>query len=314
MAEKMSEARSENPLWDQIEPHFHQALSNLKPVDREAVLLRFAQAQSFGEVGAQLGVSENTARMRVSRAVEKIRSTLSKAGIAVPSAILAALLIEKSATASPTDLIANLPPLLLSAMPSGSMSPLQQVVNDSARQMAFSKLLIPAIGVTGLLFAGVGGSLYSASLPVRLDFSHGMSKLESFAGKWSGEMQYEDSSSKQLQKYRTDLNIHFDSKSSKLIMESGYPGISQIDKYSIALNRITGSAFVNNIGTYPLNAIGELYLARDGSALFWGKERGTESDLRVTLTLKGNSLNKTEEYRKPGERNFHLRNRFSLKK
>lgn len=52
------------------------ALEQLKPSERDAVVLRYEGELSFREVGECCGVDEATARKRVSRALEKLRSTL----------------------------------------------------------------------------------------------------------------------------------------------------------------------------------------------------------------------------------------------
>ncbi|TAK28199.1 MAG: sigma-70 family RNA polymerase sigma factor [Myxococcaceae bacterium] len=52
------------------------ALEQLKPSERDAVVLRFEGGLSFREVGESCGIDEATARKRVSRALEKLRSTL----------------------------------------------------------------------------------------------------------------------------------------------------------------------------------------------------------------------------------------------
>ncbi len=52
------------------------ALDQLKPSERDAVVLRYERDLSFREVGAACGVDEATARKRVSRALERLRSLL----------------------------------------------------------------------------------------------------------------------------------------------------------------------------------------------------------------------------------------------
>ncbi len=88
-------------VWQEIEPTLNDALAALGAADREAVLLRFFEGQSLAEVGARLGLSENTARMRVTRAVEKMRRHLVHAGIALSGAVFAALLADRAAQAAP---------------------------------------------------------------------------------------------------------------------------------------------------------------------------------------------------------------------
>lgn len=52
------------------------ALEQLKPSERDAVVLRYEGELSFREVGESCGIDEAAARKRVSRALEKLRSTL----------------------------------------------------------------------------------------------------------------------------------------------------------------------------------------------------------------------------------------------
>jgi RNA polymerase sigma-70 factor (ECF subfamily) len=56
------------------------ALAELKPTEREAVLLRFEAGLSFREVAAACGIDEPTARKRVSRALERMRRSLGDDG------------------------------------------------------------------------------------------------------------------------------------------------------------------------------------------------------------------------------------------
>ena len=60
-------------LWQQISPLLDEALAQLGEKDRQAVLLRFFENKSLAEVGNRLGTGEDTARKRVSRALEKLR-------------------------------------------------------------------------------------------------------------------------------------------------------------------------------------------------------------------------------------------------
>lgn len=55
------------------------ALAELKPSEREAVVLRYDAGLSFREVAAACGVDEAAARKRVSRALARLRETLSDA-------------------------------------------------------------------------------------------------------------------------------------------------------------------------------------------------------------------------------------------
>src|SRR5215468_7348793 len=74
-ASAMSEQISTSPdvWWEQIEPHLDAALGELADADRDAVVLRYFQTKSAAEIATLLGVSDDAAQKRVSRAVEKLR-------------------------------------------------------------------------------------------------------------------------------------------------------------------------------------------------------------------------------------------------
>jgi RNA polymerase sigma-70 factor (ECF subfamily) len=52
------------------------ALSNIRPSEREAVVLRYAGELSFREVGQACGIDEAAARKRVSRALARLREVV----------------------------------------------------------------------------------------------------------------------------------------------------------------------------------------------------------------------------------------------
>ena len=96
-----------NADWEQLRPVIDEALNDLGDADREAVLLRFFANLPFAEMGAKLNLSENTARMRVERALEKLRALLSRRGLTSTSVALSAALAEQAAAAAPSALAAT---------------------------------------------------------------------------------------------------------------------------------------------------------------------------------------------------------------
>src|ERR1043166_2998895 len=60
--------------WEQLRPLIDATLQQLNERDRGAVLLRFFEGRGFAEVGEALGVSEDAARMRVERALDRMRT------------------------------------------------------------------------------------------------------------------------------------------------------------------------------------------------------------------------------------------------
>jgi len=81
-----------------------QAMCELKEGDRDALLLRFFQSRTLAEVGEVLGLSENAARMRVDRALDKLHGLLVRRGIKSTATALGLVLADQLATAVPATL------------------------------------------------------------------------------------------------------------------------------------------------------------------------------------------------------------------
>ncbi len=71
----------ESDVWSQISPLLDAGLAALSGTDRHAVVLRFFDGKNMKEVGIALGASEDAAKMRLNRAVEKLRRFFTKRGV-----------------------------------------------------------------------------------------------------------------------------------------------------------------------------------------------------------------------------------------
>jgi RNA polymerase sigma factor (sigma-70 family) len=92
------------PEWLQLRPLLDEAMHQLDEPDREAVLLRHFENCSFAEIGKKIGLTENAARMRVDRALERLHVILAKQGTVFTLAILAGLLSANAVGAAPARL------------------------------------------------------------------------------------------------------------------------------------------------------------------------------------------------------------------
>lgn len=95
------------PDWSALRPVIDSAMRDLKEGDRDALLLRFFQSRTLAEVGEALGLSENAARMRVDRALEKLHGMLVRRGIKSTGAAIGAVLAGQLVTAAPASLAAT---------------------------------------------------------------------------------------------------------------------------------------------------------------------------------------------------------------
>ncbi len=83
-----------------------RVLESLDETDRQAVLLRFFEGQSFAAIGLAMETSEDAARMRVTRALERIRVLFARNGITSSAAAVGAALANQ-VVAAPSTLAAS---------------------------------------------------------------------------------------------------------------------------------------------------------------------------------------------------------------
>ena len=146
--------------WRQIAPLLEDAMAKLGEKDRDAVVLRFLEGKSLYEVGVALGASEDAAKMRVNRALEKLRKIFSKRGVMLSAATLAASLAANSTAAAPTGFVAALSAgAVKGAVLGGSTFAL---VNGTLKIMAWAKYKM-AIGF-GAAALITGGAVTTALL------------------------------------------------------------------------------------------------------------------------------------------------------
>ena len=96
--------REGNSPLDPLVPLLDEGLLNLSEDDRLALVLRFLEDRSLRDVGAVLGVTENTARMRVSRALDRLAGFFRQRGLAVPAGAGTAAVFATASQAAPAGL------------------------------------------------------------------------------------------------------------------------------------------------------------------------------------------------------------------
>ncbi len=118
-AAEMNEDRSGSAL-ELIAPMLDEAIDQLGPEDRAAILLRFYERHEFRSVGEALGSSEDAARMRVNRALDKLHFLLKRRGFSLSVATLGAALADEAVTAAPVGLVGNVAGAALAGAAAGT--------------------------------------------------------------------------------------------------------------------------------------------------------------------------------------------------
>jgi myosin heavy subunit len=143
------------PEWERIGPVLDEAMADLSDDDREALLLRFFSSHDFRAIGQSLGVSDDTAQKRVSRALEKLRVLLASRGVTTSAAALSVALSAHVVQAAPVGLAAVLSNVALA----GSTLATTATVT-AAKTIAMTTLQKTIIGAT--LAVAVGTGIYEA--------------------------------------------------------------------------------------------------------------------------------------------------------
>jgi RNA polymerase sigma factor (sigma-70 family) len=140
-------------MWREIAPVLDDSMSRLRSRDRDALLLRFYQQKSVAEVAAALGVSEGAAKIRIIRAVEKLRAHLRRRGIAVPTEALSAGLLAQSTHAAPAN-------VAMGCVPTSASGNAIAISKGVSTMMISAKIKIVAILiVTAAIPVGTGALL-----------------------------------------------------------------------------------------------------------------------------------------------------------
>ncbi len=93
--------------WDRIRPLLDEALGELNEPDRDAIALRYFEGRAFADVGRTLRLTEEAARKRVERALDKLAGILARRGVTSTTAAVGAALAHQAAVAAPAGLAAS---------------------------------------------------------------------------------------------------------------------------------------------------------------------------------------------------------------
>jgi RNA polymerase sigma factor (sigma-70 family) len=152
----------EEQAWEGVAPVLEEAVSMLNDNDRHAVLLRFYEGKSLAEVGQKLGISEEAAKKRVARAVEKLRAFMGREGLSITALLLIGLLMTNAAQAAPAHLGLSVAKACAGSKAASGMA---TAIATGARK--------GMLGATGRLMAALVGGILILLLALGIGFLFG---------------------------------------------------------------------------------------------------------------------------------------------
>ena len=140
------------PDWEQLRPVLDEAMSELDDTERDAVLLRYFKNHDLRTVGTTLGISDDAAQKRVSRAVERLREFFAKRGVTVGASGLAIIISANAVQAAPVGLALT---ISTAAVLTGTTLATSATVT-ATKAIAMTTLQKTIVTATVAVLAGVG--------------------------------------------------------------------------------------------------------------------------------------------------------------
>lgn len=156
--DETSTTREQN-VADELRPMLDDVIARLPAMERSSVVLHFFGNKTHKEVGRSLGLSEEAARKRVSRGLERMRLVLEGRGIGLASATaLGAILVAEgtssAAIAPPAALVASTVNVALVAQLTSANTAALTIAQGAARMLALSKIKAAAVIAASVLITG----------------------------------------------------------------------------------------------------------------------------------------------------------------
>jgi RNA polymerase sigma factor (sigma-70 family) len=136
--------------WEGVKPCLDEAISRLGETDRRAIMLKFYEKKTFREIGLDLGIAEEAARKRVSRATKKLRGLLGTRGQIISESLLSSILLVKFVQPAPTLLAGK---ILTSVAHGAGASASGAIAQSVARKMLIGQAKVVAAYAAVFLIA-----------------------------------------------------------------------------------------------------------------------------------------------------------------
>jgi RNA polymerase sigma factor (sigma-70 family) len=166
---------TDSTVWMQIEPLLETAMAQLGDKDHNAVVLRFFEGRNFKDVSAALGTTEAGAKMRVNRALDKLRAFFTKRGVVLSATAIAGAMAAQSVQAAPAGLAPSI--TLAATKGTAAASSTLVLIEKTLKIMAWTKTKTALVAGTIAILAAS-----TATVTIQRVRAKGASAPFTFAG------------------------------------------------------------------------------------------------------------------------------------
>jgi len=137
-------ATESNANWEQVAPHLDAAMRELSEPDRDALILRYFERKSAEKMADILGISDDAAQKRVSRAIERLRGLFARRGVSIGAGGLVVVITANAVQAAPVGLAATLgsAALATAATGNGALTLLKFMATTKLKTGAISAVIL----------------------------------------------------------------------------------------------------------------------------------------------------------------------------
>ena len=264
-----------------VAPMLDEAINELGEADRTAILLRFFEQHDFRAVGQALGSNEDAARMRVTRALEKLEMLLKRRGVTASSGALAVVLGVNAVQAAPAGLAVT---ISTAAVLAGTAVQTSTVI-AATKTIAMTTLQKTIIGAT--LIAAVGTGIYEARQASSLRTQvQTLQQQQAPLSEQLTELKTENERLSNLVAQAKDSQALSKAQFSELLKLRGKSGLAQTDSRELARLKSTLAQQTGKVPDFVNNAMAA------GAA---AGEKAMQKDALARLSRMKKVLNLTDD-------------------
>jgi RNA polymerase sigma factor (sigma-70 family) len=141
-----------DPVWERLSPLLDEAIAQLRPQDRNAILLRYFQNKTMNEVALALGVEERAAQKRVYRSLEKLRGFFSRRGVTLESGMIAGTILAHAVQCGHAGLAGTVAGAVVKSSTAAALT--STLLKETIQIMTWTKAKIALSAAAVILLAG----------------------------------------------------------------------------------------------------------------------------------------------------------------